>query len=180
MDAPDLKQCQAEKPNGATFMTFGGVPKLVRCTAKPTVIITEAKAGSDGKVGSMSVCESCLEAAKTQLGEAAFTVSPIRRLSRTQKLKAAFDQGKTITSYVGNDYHRNVVINHYLGDNTYSVIELELRDYGIKIDGVPVDDWEPEVPEKVSIEDVIKAVTELYPQIHTETLLMYLKNLISS
>ncbi len=41
----DLDQCQAEKPNGHSFMTLGGRPGLVRCTNKPSVIITEDEPG---------------------------------------------------------------------------------------------------------------------------------------
>ncbi len=57
---PDLKQCQAEKPNGNTFMTFGGVPGLVRCTEKPLFIATEKKPAKDGLIGSMSLCADCV------------------------------------------------------------------------------------------------------------------------
>jgi len=37
----DLKQCQAEVPNGNTFMTLGGRPGRERCKNKPTVVVTE-------------------------------------------------------------------------------------------------------------------------------------------
>ena len=63
----DKERCQAEKPNGANFMTLGGVPKMVRCENKPTVIVTETQAGSDGLKGSMCLCDDCLEVAKKQL-----------------------------------------------------------------------------------------------------------------
>lgn len=56
---PDRKQCQAEKPNGNTFMTLGGVPGLERCKNKPSVIATERKPGEDGLRGSMSLCSDC-------------------------------------------------------------------------------------------------------------------------
>lgn len=36
------------EPNGASFMSFGGVPRMERCTSKPTVIVTELKPASDG------------------------------------------------------------------------------------------------------------------------------------
>ncbi len=55
----DPKQCQAEKPNGNTFMTLGGRPGLVRCDNKPTWIMTEDKPGRDGLQGSMSICLDC-------------------------------------------------------------------------------------------------------------------------
>ena len=59
LDPPDHDQCQAEIPNGATFLTMGGRPELIRCTNKPAVIATEVKPGKDGQVGSMSLCTSC-------------------------------------------------------------------------------------------------------------------------
>jgi hypothetical protein len=63
----DRKQCQAEKPCGNNFMTLGGcVGQMERCTSKPTVIITELKAGSDGRKGRMAVCEGCLAQYKKQ------------------------------------------------------------------------------------------------------------------
>lgn len=57
---PDLERCQAEKPNGHSFMTLGGVPGLERCTNKSTFILTEKKAGKDGQKGSMTLCNDCL------------------------------------------------------------------------------------------------------------------------
>jgi hypothetical protein len=57
---PDREQCQAEKPNGCSPFTLGGRPELVRCTAKPAVIVTEKEPGPDGEIGSMSLCGECL------------------------------------------------------------------------------------------------------------------------
>lgn len=57
---PDLERCQADKPNGHTFMTLGGRPGLERCKDKPTVIVHEKKPGKDGLMGSMSLCTHCL------------------------------------------------------------------------------------------------------------------------
>lgn len=56
----DVDRCQAMKPNGANFMTFGGVSRMVRCDNKPLYIATEKVAGSDGLKGSMSVCQTCM------------------------------------------------------------------------------------------------------------------------
>lgn len=56
---PDRNQCQAEVPNGYSFMTLGGVPGRVRCKNKPTWLVIEASAGEDGQRGSMTVCDSC-------------------------------------------------------------------------------------------------------------------------
>ena len=76
---PDLKQCQAEKPNGNSFMTLGGSPGLERCTAKPSVIVTERKPGLDGLKGSMALCDECLAVLRKQLGENYATVQPIEK-----------------------------------------------------------------------------------------------------
>jgi hypothetical protein len=74
----DLKQCQAEKPTGNSFMTMGGVVGLERCTSKPAAIVVENKAGKDGQVGSMTVCFKCLEVFKKQLGPDYATVAIIQ------------------------------------------------------------------------------------------------------
>ena len=52
---PDTERCQAE---GRSFMTLG--PGFVRCGKKPSVIVTERVAASDGLRGSMSLCEEHL------------------------------------------------------------------------------------------------------------------------
>ncbi len=57
---PDLKRCQAEKPNGASLFTFGGIPELIRCTEKPLFIATEKEPREDGLKGSMTLCAHCL------------------------------------------------------------------------------------------------------------------------
>lgn len=74
---PDLKRCQAEKPNGHSFMTLGGVPGRVRCEDKPTVIVTEVVPGPDGRRGSMSLCHHCWAVALKQLGADSITAEPI-------------------------------------------------------------------------------------------------------
>ena len=56
---PDALQCQAEVPNGNTFMTLGGQPGRTRCTKPPTVIATEKSPGNDGQIGCMSMCTEC-------------------------------------------------------------------------------------------------------------------------
>jgi hypothetical protein len=75
---PDITQCQAEKPNGCTVWSLGGVPGLVRCKAKPTVVATEVKPGDDGQIGSMSLCADCLEVFQKQMGPGFATFSVIR------------------------------------------------------------------------------------------------------
>lgn len=63
---PDLNQCQAEKPNGNSFMTLGGRPGRVRCKNPPTHLVTETEPGEDGKTGGMSLCDDCLAVFKLQ------------------------------------------------------------------------------------------------------------------
>jgi hypothetical protein len=65
---PDLKQCQAEKPNGYTAWSLGGVPGLVRCTEKPSVVATAVEPYEDGQHGSMSLCADCLEVFQEKMG----------------------------------------------------------------------------------------------------------------
>lgn len=65
---PDKKRCQAEKPNGHSFMTLGGVPARERCKDKPVYIATEKRPNGDGKIGSMSLCEACAKVMVKQLG----------------------------------------------------------------------------------------------------------------
>lgn len=64
---PDLKRCQAEKPNGWTFMTLGGRQEMVKYANKPTVIVKEKKPGDDGQYGSMTLCTDCLLVFMTQM-----------------------------------------------------------------------------------------------------------------
>ena len=75
---PDKKQCQAEKPNGNTFMTLGGVPALIRCEKNPVIIATESEPDKNGLQGSMSMCDKCWKVAIEQLGENYFRVQPIQ------------------------------------------------------------------------------------------------------
>ena len=80
---PDKNQCQSQKKEGAWpdaqhFMIFGP-PRMVQCTAKPTVIIHEKKPNKDGLKGSMSLCDECLKKAIEQLGGDFFTSVPIKR-----------------------------------------------------------------------------------------------------
>ena len=65
----DETRCQAEITTPSSFMRMGGPPFTTgRCGSKPTVIATEIAPGPDGQKGSMSLCESCLEAFKKQKG----------------------------------------------------------------------------------------------------------------
>jgi len=66
---PDLKQCEAEKSNGRGPFSMCGTHKMIRCTAKPTVIAKEVNPGADGKRGSMSLCSECKVQFIKQLGE---------------------------------------------------------------------------------------------------------------
>lgn len=76
---PDLGRCQAERPNGHSFMTLGGRPGLERCTEKPVWIATEAQPGADGLVGSMSLCDHCRGVMVEQLGHDYCTFSAIQQ-----------------------------------------------------------------------------------------------------
>jgi hypothetical protein len=73
----DKERCQAEKPNGVTAFTLGGVPRMIRCNNKPIVIATEKEIGNDGLKGSMSLCVDCLNIALEQLPKGFFDVSEI-------------------------------------------------------------------------------------------------------
>lgn len=75
----DVKRCQAEKPNGASFMTFGGVPGLVRCSDEPTFVIVERVADKKGVRGAMTLCAACFEVFKRQEGIEKILVYPILR-----------------------------------------------------------------------------------------------------
>lgn len=76
---PDPKRCQAEVPNGHTFMSLGGRPGRVRCARTPVVVSTERGPGEDGEVGAMSLCLRCLSVLSKQepLMWAAMYVVPI-------------------------------------------------------------------------------------------------------
>lgn len=74
---PDLERCQAERSNGANFMTLGGVHRMVRCSNKPVVIATETAPGTDGQTGSMSLCAECAAAMRRMMREGYATIEPI-------------------------------------------------------------------------------------------------------
>jgi hypothetical protein len=80
----DIKRCQAEVPNGNSFMTLGGVPGHIRCTNVPTVIASENQPAEDGLMGSMSLCNSCLAKMKEQLGEDYATISTLKEAEASQ------------------------------------------------------------------------------------------------
>jgi len=63
----DLVRCQAEKPNGQSFMTLGGGHKMARCTNVPTQVAYERQPGPDGKRGSMSLCDDCRKVFEKQM-----------------------------------------------------------------------------------------------------------------
>ena len=48
-----------------------------RCTAKPVVIVTEAKPGPDGECGSMALCASCRDMLIKKLGRDYFIEEPL-------------------------------------------------------------------------------------------------------
>ena len=79
MIPPDKKQCQAEKPNGHSFMTLGGSPGMERCKAAPVVIVQEKEPGEDGCKGAMSLCLDCWKVMWKQLGPDFAEAHPIIR-----------------------------------------------------------------------------------------------------
>lgn len=81
---PDLEQCQAYKPNGATALSLGAVPDMLRCDNPATVIATE-KVPPPGlrDVGSMSLCDECLRVLITQYGSDYATVTALRPTTPT-------------------------------------------------------------------------------------------------
>lgn len=77
---PDKERCQAEKPNGYTWATLGGVPGLVRCSNVPLVIATEVEPDFHDKlIGSMSLCGDCMKKMQEQLGPGYCTFEEIKR-----------------------------------------------------------------------------------------------------
>jgi hypothetical protein len=80
----DKKRCQALKTNGNNFMTFGGVPRMMRCDNKPTVIVK----------GSMSLCDECLTVAKKNLPKNFFTEKKIEVKSSGRAKKLTKVQGE--------------------------------------------------------------------------------------
>jgi hypothetical protein len=104
LEPPDLKQCQAEKPNGYNFMTLGGRPGRVRCTSKPTVIATEVKPGADGLTGSMSLCDDCRAVMEKQMpGHATFSKIEPDFGERVADLIAHGLEDKEILKYLDPD-----------------------------------------------------------------------------
>lgn len=77
---PDKVRCQAEVPNGDSFMTLGGhLGGRARCSNVPTLIAKENRPGKDGRKGSMSLCEHCAKVFVQQLGPAFATLTPIKK-----------------------------------------------------------------------------------------------------
>ncbi|GAH06260.1 unnamed protein product, partial [marine sediment metagenome] len=71
---PDKERCQAEVPTGGPFQIGGeiGDPRngyRVRCRKVPTVVATEVNPDTDGRRGSMSLCEDCREVFNKQMPE---------------------------------------------------------------------------------------------------------------
>ncbi len=57
---PDRSRCQALRPNGHSFMTFGAAVEPIRCSNPPAVIVKERDPDPiDGRRGSMSLCAEC-------------------------------------------------------------------------------------------------------------------------
>jgi hypothetical protein len=77
---PDMKQCQAERPNENSFMTLGGVLNgRIRCKNKPTKLLTENAPGKDGRIGSMTVCDHCFAVFQRQMPEGYATATDLEK-----------------------------------------------------------------------------------------------------
>lgn len=83
---PDYSRCQCEITTTASFMQMGGPPKTTeRCKNKPTMLMEERFADSDGQKGSMTVCDDCFKQAqlKTWLPPGWVLYSRITKGTRT-------------------------------------------------------------------------------------------------
>lgn len=83
---PDFDRCQAEKPNGHSFMTLGGRPALERCDRKPTVLVVENTPGEDGRKGSMTLCDGCLAVFRKQMPKGFATVKDLSDIPHWKKV----------------------------------------------------------------------------------------------
>jgi hypothetical protein len=86
---PDKKRCQAEKktgcwPDARNFMAIGP-PKMERCSNVPTVVVKEKMVAIDGRRGSMSLCDGCLETLLKQCGSAFVTVTRLKQKRNNKK-----------------------------------------------------------------------------------------------
>lgn len=71
----DYDRCQADVPNGYSFMTLGGQPGRERCREELAVIVSEDKPSKkDGLRGAMSLCKKCLAVFKKQCPDEKVTV----------------------------------------------------------------------------------------------------------
>lgn len=62
LESPSFDQCQAMvRPKHGPFI-LGPKPRHEQCRNKPVWIATEIIAGTDGKQGSMSLCQECADA----------------------------------------------------------------------------------------------------------------------
>jgi hypothetical protein len=68
LEPVDKTRCQADIITNPSFMQIGGRRKVERCTIKPVIVATEAKPGSDGLQGAMSLCANCLIEFQKKMG----------------------------------------------------------------------------------------------------------------
>jgi len=59
LEKPDLNQCQAEKLSYLPFIMGGNVNQRERCSNVPAWVAKEKDPGSDGRQGSMALCDAC-------------------------------------------------------------------------------------------------------------------------
>lgn len=58
---PDYDQCQAEILTPQNPFRLGHTGERKRCENRPTLLAIEKSPGTDGKRGSMTVCDRCVE-----------------------------------------------------------------------------------------------------------------------
>ena len=59
LELPDKKQCQAEKISYRPFIMGGDVNQRERCPNVPAWLAKDKYPGTDGRKGSMSLCDDC-------------------------------------------------------------------------------------------------------------------------
>jgi len=84
---PDLKRCQALKPNKRGPFSFGSGHKMIRCTNKPIFIVTEKEPAEDGLKGSMSLCAHCLAVFSKQMPDKYVELTNIKKEESPKKEK---------------------------------------------------------------------------------------------
>lgn len=115
----DYKRCQAEKPNGNSFMSLGGVPGMIRCENQPTVIATET--GNRKMDWSMSLCDECLAVAEDQLPKGYFTTKLIIDPAKSYSMEE--DKMRFLAQYYGQEVLR---WHQWISSTPNSIINMDV------------------------------------------------------